>query len=47
MLRNVVEALSLETFKVSLDRVLNNLIWPWVSLFIAWQLDYMTFKYPF
>ena len=37
--REVVDAPSLETFKVRLDGVLSNLIQLWVSLFIAWRVN--------
>jgi len=43
----VVDALFLETFKVRLDKSLGNLIYLWMSLFIAGELDYMTFNGPF
>ena len=39
LLREVVDATSLETFKVRLDQVLSNLTELWVSLFIAGKLD--------
>ena len=45
--REVVDVLSLETFKVRLDGALSNLIKLWVSLFISGELDQMTFKVPF
>ena len=38
---------SLETSKVRLDGALSNLINLQVSLFIAGELDWMTFKHPF
>jgi len=44
---DVVDALFLETFKVRLDKSLGNLIYLWMSLFIAGELDYMTFNGPF
>ena len=47
MPREVVDALSLETLKVRLDRALSNLIYLWVSLFTAGGLDQMAFKGPF
>ena len=43
----MVNAPSLETFKVRLHRSLSNLIWLCMSLFIAGELDQMTFKGPF
>ena len=43
----VVETLSLETFKVRLDRALSNLTELHVSLFIAGELNQMAFKGPF
>ncbi|KAK4827894.1 hypothetical protein QYF61_022317 [Mycteria americana] len=42
--REVVDAPSLETFKVRLDGALSNLLWLKMSLLIAAVLDYMTFK---
>lgn len=39
LLRDVVDALSVKTFKVSLDQSLNNLIELWMSLYIAEKLD--------
>jgi len=39
LLRYVVDALSVKTFKVSLDQSLNNLIELWMSLYIAEKLD--------
>ncbi|KAK4818443.1 hypothetical protein QYF61_013130, partial [Mycteria americana] len=45
--REVVDAPSLETFKVRLDGALSNLIQLKMSLLIAGGLDYMTFKGPF
>ena len=42
--RDVADALSLETFKASLDQAMNNLIYLWTSLFIAGKLVQMTFK---
>ena len=41
--REMVDALSLETFKVRLDGTLSTLIELWVSLFIAGQLNQMVF----
>ena len=38
MPRDVVDAPSLETFKVSLDQTSGNLICCWMSLFIAGEL---------
>ena len=43
----VVDASSLETFKVRLDRALSNMIWLEMSLLTAGGLDQMTFKGPF
>jgi len=37
--REVVNAPSLETFKVRLGQALDNLIYLWMSLFIVEQLD--------
>jgi len=37
--RDVLEALLLETFKAQLGRALSNLIYLWVSLFTAGELD--------
>jgi len=37
--RNVLYTPSLETFKVRLDRALSDLIWWYMSLFIAGRLD--------
>lgn len=37
--REVVDAPSLETFKVRLDQALGNVIWLWLTLFIAGELD--------
>lgn len=45
--REVLDAPSLETFQVSLDRALSNPICLWISLFIAGVLDYIAFKCPF
>lgn len=45
--RQVVGALSLETFKVRLDVALSNLIEFKMSILIAGALNQMTFKYPF
>ena len=45
--REVVDAPSLETPKVRLDGALSNLIYLWVSLFVARELDWVTFKGPF
>jgi len=45
--REVVEALSLETFKARLDGALTNLIQLKISLLAAWGLGWMTFKGPF
>jgi len=45
--REVVDAPSLETPEVRLDGALSNLIYLWVSLFIAGGLDQMAFKDPF
>ena len=42
-----MDALSLETFKVRLNRTLSNLIYLYMSLFIARELNCMTFKGPF
>ena len=36
---DVVDALSLEIFKARLDKALSNLIYLWMSLFIAGELD--------
>ena len=36
---DMVDALSLETFKVRLDQALGNLIELWMSLFIAGELN--------
>jgi len=44
LLREVVDAPSLETLKVRLDGALSNLIYLWVSLFTAGELDQMAFK---
>ena len=43
---NVVYAPSLETFMARLNQDLSNLIEPWMSLFIAEELDKMTSKIP-
>ena len=45
--REVVDAPSLETFRVRLDRALSNLVWLKMSLLTAGGLDWMTFKGPF
>lgn len=45
--REVLDAPSLETFQVSLDRALSNPICLWISLFIAGVLDYIAFNCPF
>ena len=45
--REVMDAPSLETFKVRLDRALSNPIGLYVSLFIAGQLVQMAFQGPF
>ena len=37
--RDVVDALSLETFKARLDEALGNLMWLYTSLLIAGELD--------
>ena len=42
--REVVDAPSLQTPNVRLDRALSNLLYLWVSLFIAQQLDWVTSK---
>jgi len=39
LVRKMVDAPPLETFKVRLDRSLSNLIYLKMSLFIAWGLD--------
>ena len=44
LLREGVDAPSLETLKVRLDGALSNLIYLWVSLFTAGELDQMAFK---
>ena len=44
---DVVDALSLETFKVRLDKALGNSDLAVVSLFVGGELDYMAFKGPF
>jgi len=44
--REVVGALSLETFKVRLDGALSNLVLLKMSLFIAGEMGYLTFKGP-
>lgn len=43
LLKEVVDAPSLGTFKIRLDRALNNLIYLLVSLFTTGALDKMTF----
>jgi len=43
----VTDAPSMETFKARLNKALSNLIWLWMYLFIAGELDWMTFKDPF
>jgi len=45
--REVVDAPSLETFKIRLDGALSNLIQLQMSLLIAGGLDKMSFKGPF
>ena len=45
--RDAVDDPSLETFKPRLDQAMSNMIWLRVSLFIAGQLDQITFKGPF
>ena len=45
--REVVDVTPLEAFIVRLDRALSYLVWLWVSLFAAEDLDQMTFKGPF
>ena len=45
--REVVDAPSLGTFQVRLDRALSNLIWWKMSLLMAGGLDWVTFKGPF
>jgi len=42
--REEVDAPSLQTPNVRLDRALSNLLYLWVSLFIAQQLDWVTSK---
>jgi len=42
--REVVDAPSLETFQVRLDRALSNLIWLKMSLLTAGGLGWMAFK---
>jgi len=42
--REVGDAPSLETLMVRLDGALSNLIYLWVSLFTAGELDQMAFK---
>ena len=37
--KDMVDCLSLEIFKVRLDQALSNLIWLWMFLFIAEELD--------
>ena len=43
----MVDAPSLKTFKARLDKALSNLIYLCMSLFIAGELDWMTFNGPF
>ena len=45
--REVVDATSLETFKVRLDGALSNLIYLWVSLFTEGEMDQMASKGAF
>lgn len=45
--REVVDAPSLETFKVRLGRALSNVVWLKMSLFIPEGLGYMIFGGPF
>ena len=45
--REVVEAPSLETFELMLDGALSSLTQLWIYLFIAGELEWMTFKGPF
>ena len=45
--REVVDAPSLDTFKVRMEGHLSNLVELWMSLFIAGELDKMTFKGTF
>lgn len=47
MLREVLEAPSLETFQVGLDRSLCNLIKPQLTMVIAGDLDRAIVKGPF
>ena len=47
LFRNVVDAPSLETFKVKLDLALGNLIQVWMSWFTVGDLDQMNFRSPF
>lgn len=45
--REVVEAPSLETFELRLDGAPSSLTQLWIYLFIAGELEWMTFKGPF
>ena len=45
--REVVDAPSLDTFEVRLDRAPSNLIWLKMSLPVAVGMDWMTSKGPF
>jgi len=47
VVRDMVEAPSMETFKARLNQALSNLIELWMPLFIAGLLDSMPFKGPF
>jgi len=43
---DVVDALSLETFKMRMDKALGNLILLWMSLLTTGELDWMALDIP-
>ena len=47
LLSYMVDALSMETFKVRLDQALGNVMELWMSLCIAGQLDQVAFRSSF
>ena len=47
VVRDMVDAPSMETFKARLNQALSNLLELWMPLFIAGLLDSMAFKGPF
>ena len=47
VVRDMVDAPSMETFKARLNQALSNLLELWMPLFIAGLMDSMAFKGPF